>query len=106
MNKKYDSIMEKLSDAYSKNHNHDSGLEKIIYNEKKKHEKKALNNMQQNIKPQLGTTIYDRKDDIIKIYDGVEWQTCKPSFVLRALKYKDKLEAKTIYDDLESTLET
>ena len=48
--------------------------------------------MQQNIKPQLGTTFYDRKDDIIKIYDGVEWQTCKPSFVLRALKYKDKLE--------------
>jgi len=42
MNKKYDSIMEKLSDAYSKNHNHDSGLEKIYYSEKKKARKESF----------------------------------------------------------------
>lgn len=101
MNEKNKSVLEKLAESYKPI----SNVGVVISSQKTKQEKKILNKLQsKNLKPE--TTLYDKDEHIIKIYDGVTWHICTPGFVLKALKYRDKLEAKTIYDDLESTLET
>ena len=104
MSEKYKSVIEKLSECY-KPHKHNSNIEKIIKNEKIKYEKKTLNTLQSNKKFKPETTLYDKDEHVIKIYDGESWHVCTPGFVLKALKYKDKIEQKTIYDDLEHSLE-